>query len=200
LNTQNTASIVLNATVANVFVVAGASQLGVESNSVARQRGAQSTRRTTQSAGGSSMQIFVVATDSSNSVILNPSSYNAPVYLQLAFDPIYGENNLFNTTADITLTATYASGDPSPCNTGPISISTAYASLPICSPSDTVSAAFSASGGSNPSETAYIFGSISNPGPAPSSTPEPTVTPSTNSFTYFEVFYPTSGSISVGVQ
>jgi hypothetical protein len=209
-NTTNTASIVLNAQVAAVFVVAGNNVLGTENlSSVVRNRGAQALRRPADAppTGPNSMPVFVIATDSSGNTILNPSAYNAPLYLQLAFDPnepcCSG-----NATADVTLSVTYGISDPTPCTAGStVAVNTYYASLPLCSPSDSVTAALSPTGGANPSETAFIFGYINAntlvPTPAPSQTPLPLVTPSANSFAYFSVFYPapspfpSGGSITV---
>lgn len=202
-NTSNTASIVLNAQVAAVYVVSGSFYLGnangyLTSQSSARRgatqaalRAALSSRKGTQQAAlpvVNTSPVFVVAVDSSGNTILNPSVYNAPIYLQLAFDPFYGWAYYGGTTADASVTVTYANGDPSTC-TGGNTTETAsdwYQYIAICSPSDNVTAAILANGGVNPSTYAYIYGYIlSNqlfPTPAPSMTPVPLPTPIANSY------------------
>jgi hypothetical protein len=195
-NTSNTASIVLNAQVAAVYVYAGITYLGGIPEAIARHAGTEASRRplVLPSTAPTSTPIFIVAVDSSGNTILNPSVYNAPIYLQLAFSP-YGSY-----TADVTLTATYASGDQSPCTGGTATVSSWYASLPICSPSDTVTASLSPNGGADPSNYAFVFGWTSPsylvPTPAPAQSPQPLPTfPSTNSYAYLYVTYPTPSPV-----
>lgn len=214
-NTTNTASITLSAQVASVYVVAGTSYLGVPDSLVARH-GAQASSRIrspqaahTQQATITSLPVYVVAVDSSGNTILNPSAYNAPIYLQMAFDLNCGINSCYDGqygTADVTLTATYGINDPSPCTGGSASISSWYASLPLCSPSDSVVASLSTNGGTNPSDEAEIYGYITSnlllPTPAPGQSPTPLPTPSANSFAEIEV-YPTpvsTGNLPVIAQ
>ena len=133
-----------------------------------------------------SLQVFVIATDSAGNTILNPSSYNAPVYLQLGFD--------MYSNPDVTLSATYATSDPSPCTAGTTaSTSSFWGSIPICSPSDVVTATLIPNV-SSASYDAYVFAWISSaslvPTPAPSSTPAPFPTnlPATNSYADIYVY------------
>jgi len=180
INATNTATIVLNAQVAAVYVVAGGPVLG----------SAPSPAPTTIA----SMPVFVVAVDSAGNTILNPSAYSSPIYLQLSFYSGY--------TPDVTLKATYAANDPSPCIPGgTATASTWFANVPICSPSDAVSALLSPTGGANPSFYAYVYGYTSTAGLAP--TPAPSTLPSSlpsqppsNSFAAINVTYPTpAGSV-----
>jgi hypothetical protein len=204
-NTTNTASIVLNAQVASVVVVAGEPFLGTFGipGSIARGTGAQAIRRATGSQNQpvsttiNSTQIFVEAADSSGNPILNPSAYNSPIYLQLAFDvDAQGENYYGLTTADVTLSVAYGINDPSPCTSGGSATTGAfYGSFALCSPSDIVTASVSATGGVNPSQDAYVFGYTSAtsllPTPAPNTTPTALPTPLANSFAQITVSFPT---------
>lgn len=205
-NTANTASIVLNAQVASVYVVTGSFYLGAyDDDAVARGKGAQAAaRRASVTAKRSPQQtyptinstpVFVVAVDSSGNTILNPSAYNAPIYLQLAFDYFYGYFYDGPATADVTLTVTYGNNDPSPCTpNGTATASDWYQSFPICSPSDNVVATLGSTGGSNPSYDAYIYGYLLSsqlfPTPAPSQSPVPLPTPLTDSYAEIYIEYP----------
>lgn len=219
-NTTNTASIVLNAQVASAYVVAGSFYLGDYNDDSAARRGGQAATRAAAAARRGTLQttvnstpVFVVAVDSSGNTILNPSSYNAPIYLQLGFSLWGGESSYYDGvpgTADVTLSVTYANNDPSPCTGGTATISNWYQSFPICSPGDNVTASLSATGGTNPSYYAYIYADLLSsqlqPTPAPSQSPAAFATPSNNSYAEIYVIYPTpsptpsGGSISVGVQ
>jgi hypothetical protein len=204
LNSTNAAAITLSAQVASVFVVAGSPYLGSQSLSKARQ-GAQGFRRS--AAAGpppylNSMPVFVIASDSSNNTILNPSNYSSPIYVQVGFDLYYGY------TPDVTLNVTYGVSDTLPCTAGATaSASGWYASLMLCSPSDSVTAAIAANPGNYPSDYGYIYGWVSAaslvPTPAPSQTPIAFQTPSANTFAQFPVNVatptptPPSGPITV---
>lgn len=201
LNSTNTASIVLNAQVASVTLVAANAFLGTTSNTTAKVRQSLGIRRMAgirlpQQAIGpvtvNSTPIYVVAVDSSGNTILNPSAYSAPIYLQLAFD---NEGDPY-VTADVTLSVQYSANDPSPCTPGQ-SASTAvwYGSLPVCSPSDQIVASLSANGGPDPSDFAVVFGWTSPsqliPTPAPSSSPIPLPSPpAANSYAFMYVIFP----------
>jgi hypothetical protein len=216
INSSNTASIVLNAQVAAVYVVSGSFYLGAygQLSAIARGTGAQAVirRAGTQSAlrhpdtqvnypDVTSTQVFVVAVDSSGNTILNPSTYSSPVYLQIAYDTLDG---YLPYTADVTLTATYAANDPSPCLPGGTATASGwYQSFALCSPSDTVTASLTPNVLSSPSSDAYVFGQTSAtaliPTPAPNTTPEPVPSyPATNSFADIYVVYPTpAGNLQV---
>lgn len=206
-NTTNTASIVLNAQVASVYVVTGSFYLGqYYDDAVARGKGAQAAARRASAATRRSPQqnyptinstpVFVVAVDSSGNTILNPSAYNAPIYLQLAFDYYYGYISYgIPATADVTLTVTYGNNDPSPCTpNGTATASDWYQSFPICSPGDSIVATLDSTGGSNPSYDAYIYGYLLSsqlfPTPAPSQTPVPLPTPVTDSYADIYIEFP----------
>jgi hypothetical protein len=197
LNSTNAAAITLSAQVANVFVVPGSTYLGdyysQQLGSKARTHGAQSVRRTAQGSNLtlSSIPIYVIASDSTNTTILNPSNYSSPIYLQLAFDWYYW--NMY--TADVTLQVTYGASDTSPCAAGATATASDwYQSIMLCSPSDQVTASLPASGGANPSDYAYVFGWVTAsslvPTPAPNMTPLPLPTPPSNTYAQFYV-YPT---------
>lgn len=210
-NTTNTASIVLNAQVAAVYVVSQSQFLGNEYGdySIAR-RGAQALGahavhtqavRTPLQTFEQSTPVYVIAVDSSNNTILNPSAYNAPIYLLLAFDEYdcgaYSCDQGVYDTPDVTLTVTYGSNDPSPCTpNGTATAAGWFGQLALCSPSDSVTASLAANGGLNPSEDAYIYGFITSvaalyPSPAPSQTPVPLPTPTGNTYADIYVYYPT---------
>jgi hypothetical protein len=190
LNSANAAAITLSAQVANVFVVAGSPYLGSSQNleSKARQ-GAQGSRRSPAGAPPylTSMPVFVIASDSANNTILNPSNYSSPIYVQLGFDLWFDEY-----TPDVTLNVTYGVSDTPPCTAGATaSASGWYASLMLCSPSDNVTATIAANPGNNPSDYGYIYGWVSAaslvPTPAPSQAPIAFQTPSANTFAQFSV-------------
>jgi hypothetical protein len=218
INSTNTASIVLNAQVAAVYVVSGSFYLGsyLPPSAIARGTGAQAVirRAGTQSAlrhaagaqqvnypAVTSTQVFVVAVDSSGNTILNPSTYSSAIYLQIAYDTY---EDYLPYSADVTLTATYAANDPSPCTPGgTASASGWYQSFALCSPSDTVTASLTPNVLSSPSSDAYVFGQTSAtaliPTPAPNTTPEPVPSyPATNSYADIYVIYPTpAGNLQV---
>lgn len=220
-NTTNTASIVLNAQVNAVYIVAGFQYLGEEYDYAAARRGAQALRtqtvhtqavRSPLQTFNQSTPVFVVAVDSSGNTILNPSAYNAPVYLLLAFDNSTCGNYSCDSvlaTPDVTLTVTYGNNDPSPCTAnGTATAAGWYGVLALCSPSDSVTASLSANLGANPSENAYIYGFITSPAamypvPTGSATPGPGPTPTGNTYADIYVTVPTpspspsGGSIQV---
>lgn len=208
INSTNTAAIVLNAQVAGVAVVAASYYLGAYyTQGAAKARAAGRLRpmvTNTTPPTINSTPVYVVAYDNLGNIILNPSSYNSPVYLQLAFDASY----YYTDTADVTLAVTYAAGDPNPCTPGQtVSTNAWYGSVAVCSPSDVITASLSATGGPDPSDFVSIYGWISAssliPTPAPSSTPMPTPMPSTNNYATIQVNYATPtppGTLPITVQ
>jgi hypothetical protein len=174
-NAVNSASISLNAQVASIYLVSSSPYLGPNPYSTAQpasvRRAIPSGFRAPQTAvtGGTAntLRVFVIALDSAGNIILNPSSYDTPITLQLAFQ--YGN-------PDVTLSATYAPGDPSPCTGGTAGASGFYGYLPICSPSDTVTATL-VSGVSGGAQYGIIIGTIGAtpafPTPASNTTPPP---------------------------
>ena len=203
-NAVNTASISLSAQVANVFVYTSSYYLGTPSQQCQSCVGAKvrapEQHRSAQSATPpplSSVQVFVVSTDSAGNTIINPSAYNAPIYLQLAFDQGY--------LPDVSLNVTYAPNESSPC-VGTASTATFWGSIPLCSPSDQVTATLiTATGSGTPSGDAYIFGDVTaatlTPTPAPSQAPAPlpSTFPDNNSYAYIYV-YPLTATLPVTGQ
>jgi hypothetical protein len=192
LKSTNAAAITLSAQVASVFVVPGSTYLGSfqsQNLGMKTRLSAQGSRRSP--AGGvppflNSMPVFVIASDSANNTILNPSNYSSPIYVQVGFD-------LWSSyTADVTLNVTYGVSDAAPCTAGATaSASGWYASLMLCSPSDLVTASVATNPGDFPSDLGYIYGWVSAaslvPTPAPSQAPQPFQTPASNTFAEFYV-------------
>jgi hypothetical protein len=176
-NAVNTASISLSAQVASVYLLTSSGYLGPKP--YASSQPASSTVN--------SMRVFVVALDSANNIILNPSSYDKPITLQLGFP---------NGAPDVTLSATYAAGDQSPCPAGgSASASGAYGYLSICSPSDVVTATL-VTAVPNGANYGNIIGSIGAapfyPTPAPGTSPSPL--PSNPAGLAYTSFYIASGA------
>jgi hypothetical protein len=118
-NATNTASLALSGQVASVYVAASGPYLGSLPTSLLRRNAASLTFN--------SLQLFVIALDSANNIILNPSVYTTPIYLQL-FYPYGG-------TPDVQLQVVPGSEGGTTTST-----SANFGSVAVNSPTDTITA------------------------------------------------------------
>jgi len=109
-----------------------------------------------------SMRVFVIALDSANNVVLNPSTYDQPIQVELIYTDCCGDPDVSD-PPNLTLTAAYnASVDPGGCGGNP-STSTGFTSVNVCSPSDVVTATFKTAVTNGP-QAAEFIGSVSGTG------------------------------------
>jgi hypothetical protein len=207
VNASNTASISLDGTVSSVYLVTSASYLGLppsdnnNNNDDAHARVASAARRSTLSASGliSSFQVIPIALDSNNDPILNPSTYDAPIVLQLLYINEYTSDTDTTSAPDVTLNVSYnASVDPGGCG-GNASTSALFGTVTVCSPSDTITATISnVAGGAQAASILAGFGS--NPvyftGIPASPTPMPLPDATPAGFNYVQ-FFVTPNAFSV---
>ena len=148
-NSTNTASLSLSGQVATVYLAAGApypylGSYGLPASVARRNAAAAATPPPV-----SSLQIFVIALDSQNNIILNPSVFTSPVYIQL----LYGDQN----TPDVLLTVVpgFEGGPTQTASLG-------YGSVAVNSPTDTITASIIPNV-ANPSFGVFLAGNIGSP-------------------------------------
>jgi hypothetical protein len=197
-NASNTASISLDGTVSAVYLATSASYLGVPPtyNTSSRARITSTSRPAQLAPAGSptlaSIQVIPIAVDSSNNPILNPSTYDAPIVLQLLY--INQNTSETDTTSvpDVTLSVAYNSSvDPNGCG-GNASTSALFGTVTVCSPSDTITATISSvPGGAQAASIVAGFGSapvyFTNEPASPTPMPLPQATPAGFNYVSFPV-------------
>jgi hypothetical protein len=197
-NASNTASISLDGTVSAVYLATSQSYLGVPpynyNNGGSHARVAATSRRTPLSSSGvvSSFQVIPIAVDSNNDPILNPSTYDAPIVLQLLYINQNASETDTTSTPDVTLSVAYnASVDPGGCG-GNASTSALFGTVTVCSPSDTITATIAnVVGGAQAASILAGFGSnpvyFTNEPASPTPMPLPQATPAGFNFVQFSV-------------
>jgi hypothetical protein len=194
-NATNTASISLDGTVSAVYLATSQTYLGVPPlNSESHARVAATSRRSPLSASGliSSLQVIPIAVDSNNDPILNPSTYDAPIVLQLLYVNQYTSETDTTSTPDVTLSVAYnASVDPGGCG-GNASTSALFGTVTVCSPSDTITATIAnVAGGAQSASIVAGFGSnpvyFTNEPASPTPMPLPQATPAGFNYVQFSV-------------
>jgi hypothetical protein len=199
-NTANSASLSLDGQVSTVLLSSNSSYLGSpaqQTSAIARSRGARArgralaaarlSRSTTtataksapqgaqQGQGGfvSSMRVFVIALDSAGNTVLNPSTFDQPISLQLIYVEDPSENNGFvvpdvTSAPDITLSVQYSSSvDPGGCG-GSATTTANFGTIQVCSPSDVITATINSTV-QNGAVSAAIYGSVAGDGNLPGS-------------------------------
>jgi hypothetical protein len=204
LNASNSASLSLDGQVASVFLSSTSSYLGSvrEVGSVARGKrinrlshaaAAGKSRQTTtstslmkrtqtgvqQGQGGfvNSMRVFVIALDSAGNTVLNPSTFDQPVSLQLIYlQDLFSDVPDVTSAPDVTLSVQYSSSvDPGGCG-GNSTTSANFGTIQVCSPSDVITATVNAIV-PNGAESAAIYGSVAGNGNLPGPVGQPTALP-----------------------
>jgi hypothetical protein len=188
-NHANTASLSLDGQVASVYLASSSTFLGTASQpgAKARRNGAAAVRsaatRTVQGTpNGStvnSMRIFVIALDSSGNTVLNPSTFDQPIQVQLiytTFDCCGGIEPDVTNPPNLTLSVAYNSAvDPNGCG-GNASATAGFTTVNVCSPSDVITATFNFQVANGP-QNAVLIGSIAGTGDLSAPTGQPTTLP-----------------------
>ena len=142
------------------------------------------------------MLLFLIAYDNQGNVILNPSVYDTQVQLQLIYPDIvtYGTGN-----PNVQMSVTYGATDPAGVAGTTATATANFASLPVYSPEDQISANLQ-SGIQNGTDYGIIVANIGTPAfPAPivSPSPFPSAPPTGASYVAFAIFPPVNGQITV---
>jgi len=181
-NSTNVESLSLTSQVQSVYLTSSSNYLGLYSDGFqyesqeAIARPPAAIRRPAQTGGPvPSMSVFVIAQDSANNTILNPSIFNLPITIQIVYTDIYLDA-LSSPVADVALGVKPTSYDPSTCGTqGSSTPSPTYSDVQVCSPGDAITATVvNNSGGA---AGMVLIGSVNGaanlvqPSPIPSSTP-----------------------------
>jgi len=175
-NKANTASITLNGQVATVYLASSNFYLGTYPSafSAARRNNPDSAARRVPAGAEAtppplaSMQIFVIALDNQNNIIINPSVFDQSIYLQLVYP---------GGTPNVTLQVV-----PGSEGGATTSVSANYASVAVNSPTDAITASIIPNI-SNSATGVVIVGNIGSPlltccNPIPTN-PAPPVVPLT---------------------
>ncbi len=153
LNSTNTASLSLSGQVASVFLAASYPfpYLGPFSQFSKSRRAAPAAVPSAAPTPGvvNSLQLFVIALDSSNNVILNPSVYTSPVYLQLFYASVGAP--------DVSLQVVPGSEGGATTST-----SANYGTVTVNSPSDVITASILPNV-ANGSQFIYVLGNVGSP-------------------------------------
>jgi hypothetical protein len=193
-NASNSANISLTGQVASAYVATSGCYLGLapyscdyigyDDDAVARRPAG--VRRVLDASTVTSMRVFVIALDSAQNIILNPSQYDQPITLQLIYLD-YTYTPALVPVPDVQLTDAYAL---SACG-GNATTTANYGTINVCSPSDVITASLVDVASGSPG--AIIFASVGTagilPSPAPSTTPAPlpATTPANGSYVQFPV-------------
>jgi hypothetical protein len=199
INNSNVESLSLTSQVSSVYLASSASYLGEETYFLQSgsddfiNRSPEGVRHPTQ-AVSSSMNVFVIALDSANNTILDPSVYTSPITLQVIYTDSY-LNVLTSPVADVALDVTPTSYDSSGCGATGATPSPAYAVVQVCSPGDAITASIPNSVTSGAAGFVLV-GSVNGSGNLAISAPIPNSTPAGVGILEIPVGFP-SGSISV---
>jgi len=124
------------------------------------------------------MRVFVIALDSAGNTVLNPSTFDQPVSLQLIYlEDLFSDVPDVASAPDVTLSVQYSSSvDPGGCG-GSATTTANFGTIQVCSPSDVITATINATV-PNGAESAAIYGSVAGDGNLPSPVGQPTALPS----------------------